>query len=142
MTAWLGFTHALQRRVRQHYADFVIEQTGVVCHDLQVLTHRGANDFQSSIIVPAAPLTKDGTRPAIMEEPRCHCEVSLLLKISDIPSDDEEEAELLTVIQQMMHRLKIAGGDLLRYQTPKYYCVNDDDSHSRLVARLARLCHY
>jgi CRISPR-associated protein Csy2 len=50
MTAWLGLTHALQRKINERGIAITIPATGVVSHQMDLQTYRGSNDFVSSIV--------------------------------------------------------------------------------------------
>ncbi|WP_215811756.1 type I-F CRISPR-associated protein Csy2, partial [Vibrio parahaemolyticus] len=79
MTAWLGFTHALERKLNQAGLDeLMFDSVAVVSHQFDLQTHKGEGDFVHSIIGTGNPLDKDGSRSAFIEEARCHLEVSLV----------------------------------------------------------------
>ena len=60
MTAWLGFTHALERKLNQAgLNDLLLHSAAVVSHQCDVQTHKGDGDFVHSIIGTGNPLDKD-----------------------------------------------------------------------------------
>lgn len=132
MTAWLGAVHALQRKVNGNsLRKVVFISVAVVSHELDLQTHKGAGDFVHSIIGTANPLDKDGGRSSFIEEARCHLDVSLLIEYTGINKDEEE-----VFIEQVTHHLnasmKIAGGDILSFQKPRFYKIeegNDTELH-------------
>jgi len=144
MTAWLGAVHALQRKVNASGLQNVnFDRVAVVSHDINLQTKIG--DFVQSIIVPKRPpSTKKelsdfnaASAPSFIEEARCHLDVSLLIECPRINKDDEE-----VLLKQIAHHLnasmKIAGGDILSFQEPRIYRIeegNDSDLH-RLTRRL------
>ena len=80
MTAWLGFMHALQRRVcEQEGQDKTrFEAVAIVCHSFNL--RAVGNAF---ILPKRAPISKDEAGkllPSIIHEPKCHLEVSLLIE--------------------------------------------------------------
>lgn len=111
MTAWLGAMHALQRKLNAK--GFEVELTGVAvsCHNFNLQTHKGQNDFVHSIIGTANPLDKDGSRPAFIEEARCHLEVSLLIEVESLGKKQRDR--LLTLLPEIINSMKFAGGDVL-----------------------------
>lgn len=129
MTAWLGAAHALQRKLNTEpdFSELNIKSTGVVCHQLELQTHKGPGDFTASIVGTANPVDKDGKRPAFIEEARCHLEVSLVLELAGV--------DLLTVenlCDRVSHHLnasmKMAGGDIQSFKTPVVeQLINDSD---------------
>ncbi|TYL47169.1 type I-F CRISPR-associated protein Csy2 [Marinomonas sp. IMCC 4694] len=120
MTAWLGAVHALQRKLNAKNipADFIA--TGVVCHDLNLQTHKGSNDFVHSIVGTGNPLDKTGARSSFIEEARCHLDVSLVIQFDKITLD-EQEGLLFSVTQLLNSHMKIAGGDIQGFKAP--FCL-------------------
>lgn len=137
MTAWLGAVHALQRKLNADGLQPSFGSVAVICHAMALQTHKGAGDFVHSIIGTGNPLDKDGARPAFIEEARCHLDVSLVVEYRGIDKDEEDEFKKR--IDHHLHAsMKIAGGDILSFQDPVLYRIeegNDPDLH-RLTRRL------
>jgi CRISPR-associated protein Csy2 len=126
MTAWLGAIHALQRHVqRQGLADVQLTSVAVSCHQFDLQTYKGRGDFVHSIVGTANPLDKDGSRPAFIEEARCHLEVSLLVEYQGLDSDDREQFESL--INTQLQRMKFAGGDVLSAKPVETLTVDENE---------------
>ena len=142
MTAWLGAIHALQRHLYLHqFPDIELKSVAISCHQFDLQTYKGPGDFVHSIIGTANPLDKDGSRPAFIEEARCHLEVSLLVEFSGLDNDDRER--FVTVINQRLPCMKWASGDLLTTKPFKpveveILTVNEDSEHDvkNLLKRL------
>ncbi|QPK65104.1 type I-F CRISPR-associated protein Csy2 [Methylomonas sp. LL1] len=137
MTAWLGGIHALQRYLHQHgLTDAELISVAVSCHRFDLQTYKGQGDFVHSIVGTANPLDKDGSRPAFVEEARCHLEVSLLVELQGYDTDEQERFEAL--VNQQLRRMKWAGGDVLGVADVKTYTVDEDDEQSvrKLLNRL------
>lgn len=111
MTAWLGAMHALQRKLNTKGHNIQLTRLAVSCHDFNLQTHKGQNDFVHSIIGTANPLDKDGSRPAFIEEARCHLEMSLLIEVDNLGKKQREG--LLTILPEIINSMKFAGGDVL-----------------------------
>ncbi len=111
MTAWLGAVHALQRKLHTQNCDVELSKVAVSCHDFNLQTHKGRGDFVHSIIGTANPLDKDGSRPAFIEEARCHLDVSLLIEIEGLGKKKREQ--LLAGIDGLVGSMKFASGDVL-----------------------------
>lgn len=128
MTAWLGAIHALQRYLRNQGLN-EIELTGVAvsCHRFDLQTYKGAGDFVYSIVGTANPLDKDGSRPAFVEEARCHLEVSLLVELRGLDSDDHDH--LKSLIDFQLHRMKWASGDVLAVKPVEILPIDEDDEY-------------
>jgi CRISPR-associated protein Csy2 len=118
MTAWLGATHALQRKLNSSgFDDLKFKATAIISHQCDLQTHKGVGDYVNSIIGTGNPLDQSGSRPAFIEEARCHLDVSLLIQYACVEKDDE--SELLTKITHILNaEMKIAGGDILSFNPP------------------------
>ena len=125
MTAWLGFTHALQRKLnKKEFDKFIVYKTAVVSHDANLQVYKGDGDFVNSIIATANPLDKDGSRSAFIEEARVHLKVSLVLECDGM--NKQEEDNFFQVLNKMLHTMKIAGGNILHFNKPEIYRDTSD----------------
>jgi len=120
MTAWLGFMHALERRVSVHpaFGKVRMKELAVSCHELNLQTYKGEGDFVRSVMITANPLRKKGSgfeRPPFIEEARAHLTVSLLIHFEGLSSDDEERDSFIQTVQNELPRMKLAGGDILSF---------------------------
>ena len=137
MTTWLGFVHALQRKLQAAgYPTLELLATGVFSHRCDLQTYQGPGDFVHSIIGTANPLDKDGKRSAFIEEARCHLDVSLLIEYRAQEDDEDriESPEFMQLLEPLLTRMKVAGGDLLGFNTPQLNAL--DDSDNKAVRRL------
>lgn len=126
LSAWLGATHALQRKVNEAgFLDFKVIATGVVSHKADLKTHKGRGDFVHSIVGTGNPLGKDGKRSAFIEEARIDLEVSLVLEYEGIIKD--EEPELINSVAKQLNFMRIAGGDILDFKTPFLYRIKNEE---------------
>ena len=139
MTAWLGAVHALQRKLQaQGYTKIVLDKVAVSCHHFDLQTYKGRGDFVHSIVGTANPLDKDGSRPAFIEEARCHLEVSLLIECQNL--DPDEEKQLLADIQNLILSMKFASGDVLEVKNCSLqYFDEDGDQNQQLKPLLNKL---
>lgn len=120
MTAWLGAIHALQRKLKQQGVAANFHAVGVISHSFDLQTYKGLGDFEYSIIGTANPLDKEGTRPAFIEEPRCHLEVSLVIEYTGI--DKLQETDVIEKLSHFLNaQMKIAGGDILQFDPPQFF---------------------
>ncbi|MDO6513248.1 type I-F CRISPR-associated protein Csy2 [Neptuniibacter sp. 2_MG-2023] len=139
MTAWLGFVHALQRRLNTNgYPELIFTGTGVISHQCDLQTYQGPGDFVHSIIGTGNPLDKDGNRSAFIEEARCHLDVSLLIeyKADEATEDAVLLPDFLNNVSQQLMRMKVAGGDLQSLKTPILSVIEGSDEQSQ--AKLMR----
>ncbi len=134
MTAWLGFMHALERKLRaKDFPDIVFHSLTVISHECDLQTYKGANDFVYSIIGTGNPLDKDGGRSAFIEEARCHLDISLLINY-DVINDDEDShlpdnQSILDTIRDIIMTMKMAGGDILSIDLPKLCAISSNDEN-------------
>lgn len=134
MTAFLGFAHALQRKLNTSgYPSLKFIGTGVISHRCDLQTYQGPGDFVHSIIGTGNPLDKDGNRSAFIEEARCHLDVSLVIEYQ--ANETTEDAFLLPevpeLIGQHLMRMKVAGGDLQHFNTPILPVIDNSDEQAQ-----------
>lgn len=134
MTAWLGAVHALQRQLKTRDDDFEdldFKSVGVVCHDINLQTHKGNSDFVYSIIGTGNPLDKSGNRPSFIEEARCHLTVSLIIEYAcDYDQDLTEHVD-----QLVTGKLKFAGGDVITAKPSETFEI-DSENQKQLITKL------
>lgn len=138
MTAWLGATHALQRKLNQQgFSDLIFLSTAVISHKTNLQTYRGQGDYVHSIVGTANPLDRHGGRPAFVEQARCHLDVSLLVEYRGVDKEDEEGFRK-KLDEIMLGNMKIAGGDILKCRPSELLRINDNDEEQlrKLTRRL------
>ena len=144
MTAWLGASHALQRKINAGgFPDLRFSATAVINHDCDLQTHKGVGDFVRSIVIPKRPsftrkeLTKfnAGKAPTFIEEARCHMDVSLLLEYTGTEKNDE--VQFLERVSRLLNSsMKIAGGDILGFNSPLTLKIEEgNDTDLRKLTR-------
>lgn len=129
MTAWLGAVHALQRKLQAKALDVALTKVAVSCHEFNLQTYKGQGDFVHSIIGTANPLDKDGSRPAFIEEARCHLEVSLLIEIENLSFKKREQ--LLEMVPDLVSSMKFASGDVLAVKECQIIDFDEDESQDK-----------
>jgi len=131
MTAWLGFMHALERKLR----DTAFEQVrfkGVIvsCLDMHLHTYKGQGDYVHSIVATGNPLDKSGKRPSFIEEARCDLEVSIAIEC-DLGVIDYD---LFTgCIDSILHTMKLASGDIICFKPSLH--VEVENTQPRALTR-------
>ncbi|MDE1233990.1 type I-F CRISPR-associated protein Csy2 [Vibrio aestuarianus] len=136
MTAWLGFVHALERKLNQAgLSDLMLHSAAVVSHRCDVQTHKGEGDFVHSIIGTGNPLDKDGSRSAFIEEARCHLDVSLVIEWSG-NEDQVQQPDFTEQLQAVIATMKVAGGDVLAVGKPSVKSVITEDDTGRVLRQL------
>ena len=125
MTAWLGAVHALQRKLNQQDCDLNLSKVAVSCHDFNLQTYKGRGDFVHSIVGTANPLDKHGNRSALLEEARCHLDVSLLIEVESLTNKKREH--LLEIVQGIVASMKFASGDVLSVKKSSVLDFDEDE---------------
>lgn len=129
ITAWLGSVHALQRCLNEHgFNDIKLLNVAISCHNFNLQTHKGYGDYVYSIAGTANPLNEDGSRPAFVEEARCHLEVSLLIECEGLGPDNEEKIK--EFINNQLQKMKFASGDVLSSKSVDVLLVDEDEEFS------------
>lgn len=137
MTAWLGAVHAIQRKLNENgFSEVKLLGVAISCHDLNLQTYKGRGDYVSSIIATANPLNKDGSRPAFIEEARCHLEVSLLLEYQGLDPDNWDKFKNFIDVQ--LQKMKFAGGDVLSVKPTGVERISFDEDKDSLSKEILR----
>jgi CRISPR-associated protein Csy2 len=129
MTAWLGAVHALQRFVIQNgFVKIFFTKMAVACHDFKLHAYQNNSYDDKLIIGTANPLKKKGSnfeRPPFIPEARCNLEVSLLVEVTGVDGDNKNE--FIDFVQPQLHRMKMAGGDILSFHPIEVLFVDGND---------------
>jgi len=125
MTAWLGFMHALQRKlIDTPFKEVSFSGLIVSCLDMNLHTYKGKGDYISSIVATSNPLDKTGSRPSFIEEARCDLEVTLAIECEMGIIDYEE---LTSFIDEQLHVMKIASGDIISFKPSQHKQVDNHE---------------
>jgi CRISPR-associated protein Csy2 len=128
MTAWLGFMHALERKLQNSkFSDVKFTGLIVSCLDINLHTYKGKGDFVSSIIATGNPLDKAGKRPSFIEEARCDIEVSIAIECEIGVIDYDEFTKF---IDNLLPLMKIASGDILSFKTSRHLEADNNKPRS------------
>ena len=138
MTAWLGATHALQRKLNSDgFKALKFTATAVLSHKADLQVHKGVGDYVNSIIGTSNPIDKDGKRPAFIEEARIHLDVSLVIEFLGLEKLDEEKF-IQRVSHHLKSRMKMASGDIFGFKKPIIDRVEEgeEDDMKRVYRKL------
>jgi CRISPR-associated protein Csy2 len=135
MTAWLGATHAIERKLRETslFTKARFTSVAVVCHDIDLQIYKSNGGYPHSLVVTRNPLDKTGQPPSFIEAARCHLTVSLAIEYTTHGQDDEGINE---ATDHIVPQLKIAGGDILTSLPSRLFEIDDPDSRRRLLGQL------
>lgn len=136
MTAWLGATHALERKLKNtNYEEVRFKSMAVVCHKMDLQTYKGVGDYVYSIIGTGNPLDKNGNRPSFIEEARCHLTVSLVIEYDGLEPDERDE--FIVYISSLLHSgMKLASGDILDFMEPSVQKITDEKGLRKVIRGL------
>lgn len=135
ITAFIGFMHALERRVRSNDKDLEFTGVGVVCHKL--LPQVTSSGYVRAFHLTRNPVDKTGKTAAIVEEGRVHLDLSLVFEVGgDSLFDPDQDLQALAgeVLETAMS-LRLAGGSIRpavdstrrRRPTPGFVHLSDED---------------
>jgi len=138
MTAWLGAVHALERKLKapkfdDEYDDLCFSSMAVACHEINLQTYKGEQDFVQSIIGTGNPLNKTGKRSSFIEEARCHLDVSLVIEYE---TDAYAQDLAIDIDELIQSHMKIAGGDILGSLPTQKMSISSEGKHQQLMAKL------
>lgn len=137
MTAWMGAVHALERKIKareydEDYDDLQFKSVAIACHEINLQTYKGENDFVQSIIGTGNPLDKTGNRSSFIEEARCHLDVSLIIEYKA----DEDQDLAINIDKLIQGNMKMAGGDILNCSPSQTLQVDSINKHRQLMGKL------
>lgn len=110
VTAWLGFVHALERKVRERgFPSVRFNYTGIICHHCHLRVYPESGGIRYSVFNNRKPPDKKGRNPSLIEEAYCHLNVSLLICGENIK---DKNKNFVSEVSEAIKMLKIAGGDI------------------------------
>jgi CRISPR-associated protein Csy2 len=113
-TAFTGFAHALERRLRNDL-DGLQEGfggVGIICHRFEPQMAQPAGRRTQVFRLTRNPVGKDGGSTALVEEGRAHLEVSLIIVVKDGFSDFDGNAWAKNA-HHLAQGMRLAGGSVL-----------------------------
>ena len=119
----------MQRSVQQNgMAKVALVKVAVCCHDFHLHTYQ-RNSYDDKLIIGTAnPLKKKNgnfERPPFIPEARCNLEVSLLVEVTGVDGDNKNE--FIDFVQPQLHKMKMAGGDILSFHRIEVLFVDGND---------------
>jgi CRISPR-associated protein Csy2 len=115
ITNFLGFTHALERKLAKHkQPDHQLKLVGcaVICHQMHTQTHQATPFSEHVFGLTRNPLTKDEKSPSFVEEGRVNMTVSLLIGVDDLDIEESELKVLEQYIRSRVEAQRLAGGTI------------------------------
>lgn len=113
MSAFVGFMHALERRLHQEGIELQLDSVGVICHRHEPqTTHTG---YTHTFHLTRNPVNKRGETAAIVEEGRTHLEITLIFAAGGQAAEDHRQGTGLDpemAIAEILPTLRVAGGSI------------------------------
>ena len=141
MTAWLGFVHALQRYICQKaLPEISFPSVAVVCHEIHLHTVKNGYNYHiiNSKNPPSTRIDEKflNKNKSFIPEPLCNMDCSVLIEHN---ISQNKWSELYGLINQKLHLMKIAGGDIVNFQeVNKNLCFLIDANEEQEIRRLTR----
>ena len=152
ITAFLGLTWALERKLADENIGISFVATGVICHAHQEQVNEG---YVKTFNLTRNPVGRDGGAAAIIEEGRVHLDITLIFAAVWNPNDQagnvfgketEIRQSLATHIAHIVSAGRVAGGSVLpspaapgRRIRPQLLALPEDvDERARQFRRLRR----
>ncbi len=108
---FLGFTHALSRKVMSNYG-VKFDGCAVICHDSQVQAYKSSSWGDYNLALTRNPLTKEGDTRSFNEEGRMHMTISLVIPCSGKFNEDDDLEDVKAYIKQIALSSRLAGGTI------------------------------
>ncbi len=150
MTHFLGFTHALSRKISNKYeggCDTELVGCAVISHDFKqniYLQDKGntVRFSQRRFSYTFKPKKKNGKQldPSIIEEGKMNLTVSLVVELSkplSLTSDAIKEFE--NHIHELCSTMRLAGGTILNIKHIKLLSENTEEQQSKMLRQVKRL---
>ena len=143
ITHFLGFTHALQRKLANEY-DIAFSGCAVISHDYQLHVYKPKPQANYEFIQSKNPAVlakhKTHSSPPIIEEGKMNLTVSLVIELSKelLATSENIEAFKQHVLEKCLSN-RIAGGSILAIGRIDFLSASTKEQNDRLNQRIKRL---
>ena len=146
ITQFLGFTHALSRRLSIYYeGGYDCELTGcaVISHTFENKVYQPKKyadfEFLQSKNPPVLAKHKSAS-PPIIEEGKMNLTVSLVIELDKpLVLTTEEIDKLQKKVLSMCYRMRLAGGTILNIKRAKLLSASTQEQHIAMLRKVKRL---
>ncbi len=146
ITHFLGFTHALSRKLSsQHDGDYDLQLTGcgVVSHSFHNKVYQPKKyadyEFLQSKNPPVLAKHKNAS-PPIIEEGKMNLTVSLIVELDkELTLTTEQIEKFEQYVIALCYRMRIAGGTVLNMKCAKLLSASTQRQHLEIVRKIKRL---
>lgn len=115
LTAWYGFTHALERQLIGRGHNIKLSSFGVVAYRVEVDRHKTTGDRVFSLKDVGKPLKPNGGRPSSIESATCSLNASVVIEIN---GEFDKEQLIQDVSLILLSRLRCCSGTILTFHKP------------------------
>ncbi len=109
---FLGFVHALSRKMADKQNNLKLGACAIICHDHQVHAYRDNHYEPYHFALTRNPLTKEGKTAPIVEEGRMYFKVSLVIECEGLNHLEETTKSQCHKLKQLALQHKLAGGTI------------------------------
>ena len=143
ITHFLGFTHALQRKLAEDF-DIVFSGCAVVSHAYQLHVYKPkpkANfEFIQSRNPPVLERHKNGKKVPIIEEGKMNLTVSLVIELSkELIANLEQIEDFKKMVKEKCLTSRLAGGSVLSIGQVNFLAASTQEQTENLNRRIKRL---
>lgn len=146
ITQFLGFTHALNRKLSIHYeGEYDCELTGcaVISHTFKNKVYQPKQyadfEFLQSKNPPVLAKHKSAS-PPIIEEGKMNLTVSLVIELNKpLVLTTEDIDKLQKKILSMCYQMRLAGGTILNIKQAKLLSASTQELHIAMLRKIKRL---
>jgi CRISPR-associated protein Csy2 len=143
----LGFGHALERKLNANrdYKELKFGGLGIVCHSFTPQIYCSHSNSDAVFCLTRNPLAKDGSTPSLVEEGRCHMDISLIIELYDENFNfdhAERKKQLGDDIFLNIQDLRISGGTILPDKRMPFIiieeCLSTREEKNKLIKQNLR----
>lgn len=146
ITHFLGFTHALNRKLSSHYeGEYESELTGcaVISHTFENKVYQPKKyadfEFLQSKNPPVLAKNKSAS-PPIIEEGKMNLTISLVLELSKtLVLTTQQINQLQERILSMCYQMRLAGGTILNIKQVKLLSASTQEQHIAMLRKIKKL---
>lgn len=136
VTAFLGFSHMLERKLNVKYPDLKCLNTGIISHKVNIYTTTIKTDKYHKIYFNHMlhPLKKKGLQfigASLTPEIIGNMECSLIIDLGQYIISEKNKTEFLTQVQNIVHTSRLAGGNISNMELADIISFSSDSSQNK-----------
>lgn len=147
ITGFLGFTHALNRKVSQKFGgkyDTNLNGCAVISHKYQNKVYQPKQyadfEFIQSRNPPVLEKHKNGKKVPVIEEGKMNLTVSLVIELNkQLLLTDELIKKFERTVLDCCYQMRLAGGAILNIKQAKLLSANTSEQQAMMLKKIKRL---